>query len=162
MSITIKQPQQRISLHNFTGFTLVELIVVILLIGILSISIAPRFFGVASYEDRRAVDELLTALRHTQQMAMNRGGNIQIIINSGPNPNYVVQRTIIPIHLRSPDGAFPYNKRLPENIVINPSPTTIVFDSLGRPVPNVRTTFTVGAGAHQIQIEAETGYAHQI
>ena len=134
MSITIKQPLQRFSLHNFTGFTLVELIVVILLIGILSISIAPRFFTVGSYEDRRAVDELLTALRYTQQMAMNRGGNIQITINTGPNPNYTVQRTIAPIDLRSPDGIFPYNKPLPENITINPSPTVIVFDSIGRPV----------------------------
>ena len=152
------------SLHKYkfiqNGFTLVELIVVILIIGILSISIAPRFFGVADYEDRRAVDELLTALRHTQQMAMNRGGNIQIIINSGPNPNYIVQRTVAPIPLRSPDGTFPYNKNLPENIVIIPNPTIIVFDSLGRPVPNLQTIFDVGT--QQIQIEQETGYAHQI
>lgn len=142
------------------GFTLVELIVVILLIGILSISIAPRFFGVASYEDRRAVDELLTTIRHAQQMAMNRGGNIQIRINSGPNPNYIVSRTVAPINLHSPAGTFPYDKPLPNNIVIIPNPTIIVFDSLGRPVPNFQTIFDVGT--QQIQIERETGYAHQI
>lgn len=144
------------------GFTLVELVVVILIVGILSISIAPRFFGVSSYEDRRAVDELLTALRYAQQMAMTRGGNIQITINSGPNPNYVVQRTLAPVNLRSPDGTFPYDKSLPENIVITPSPTTIEFDSLGRPVPNTETTFSVGTGAYQIRIEQETGYAHRL
>ena len=70
------------SLKVFSGFTLVELIVVILITGILSISIAPRFFGVSAYEDRKAADELLTALRHTQQMAMNRGGDIQLVLTA--------------------------------------------------------------------------------
>ena len=159
MSVTIKQPQQRFSLHNFTGFTLVELIVVILLIGILSISIAPRFFGVAAYENRKATDELLSALRYSQQMAMTRGGNIELILTAN---NFTVQLSGGG-DLRSPDGLRPYTKNFPDNI--NPNPDTIRFNSLGQPISaagipiTVNTILTINGAANIITLRANTGYA---
>ena len=145
-----------------TGFTLVELIVVILITGILSISIAPRFFGVASYEDRRAVDELLTALRYTQQMAMNRGGNIQLVLTAN---DYTVELTD-GTQLRSPDGSRHVSCGTPicykkdfEGVTASISPAgPIIYDSLGRPGAG----YTIDIGSKRIQIEQETGYAHQI
>lgn len=134
------------------GFTLIELIVVILLIGILSISIAPRFFGVSSYEDRKASNELLSALRHTQQLAMNRGGNVQLILTAA---NLTVQLTD-GTPLRSPDGHIPYVKTFPTNVAVSPVPSTISYDTLGR--PNAGFTFTVGS--QTVIVEQETGYAH--
>ena len=159
MSVTIKQPQPRFSLHNFTGFTLVELIVVILLIGILSISIAPRFFGVAAYENRKATDELLSALRYSQQMAMTRGGNIELILTAN---NFTVQLSGGG-DLRSPDGLRPYTKNFPDNI--NPNPDTIRFNSLGQPISaagipiTVNTILTINGAANIITLRANTGYA---
>lgn len=136
------------------GFTLVELIVVILLIGILSISIAPRFFGVSAYEDRKAIDELLTALRHTQQMAMNRGGGIQLVLTAN---NFTVQRSGGG-NLRSPDGVTPYSKAFPDNVAVSSTPalpSTINYDRLGR----ANTGYTITVGSQTITIEQETGYA---
>ena len=142
------------------GFTLVELIVVILIIGILSVSIAPRFFGVSSYEDRKTVDDLLTTLRYTQQMAMNRGGNIRFILTSN---NYTVELTD-GTQLRSPDGLkhsscnaipFCYKKDLD---VASATTATIVYDRLGKPSSGL----TISIGSKQIRIEQETGYAHQL
>ena len=140
------------SLRKFIqqGFTLVELIVVILIVGILSVSIAPRFFAVASYQDRRAVDELLTALRHAQQMAMNRGGNIQLVLTAN---NFTVQLSGGGA-LRSPDGVMPYFKSFPDNVVVNPTPT-ITYNRLGRP----DSGHIITVGSQTITIEAETGYA---
>lgn len=145
-----------------TGFTLVELIVVILIIGILSISIAPRFFTISSYEERRALDELLTALRHTQQMAMNRGGNIRLVLTAN---DFTVELTD-GTQLRSPDGSrhstcvtpICYKKSF-EGVSASILPAgPIIYDGLGKP----NTGFTILIGSKQIQIEAETGYAHQI
>jgi len=158
MSITNIQRQSKQN-FSFHGFTLVELIVVILLIGILSISIAPRFFTVSSYQDRRAVDELLTALRYTQQMAMNRGGNIRLVLTAN---DYTVELTD-GTQLRSPDGSrhpscvtpICYKKDLEG---VSASAATIIYDSLGR--PNAGIIITVGS--KQIQVEQETGYAHQL
>lgn len=153
MSITNIQLQSKISFHDVTGFTLVELIVVILLIGILSISIAPRFFSVGNYQDRRAVDELLVALRYTQQMAMNRGGNIRLDLQ---NDSYTIELTDN-TPLRSPDGA-PYPKYFKG--VTSTTPNLIEYDPLGRRVPD--TQIDIKIGTKTIRIEQETGYAHQI
>jgi len=138
------------------GFTLVELIVVILLTGILSISIAPRFFAVASYESRKASDEFLSALRYTQQMAMNRGGDIQLVLTA---TNFTVQR-LGGGDLRSPDGLIPYTKPFPANVAISgtPLPATINYDRLGQP----NAGYLINIGTQQIQIEEVTGYAHRL
>jgi len=143
------------SLRKFIqqGFTLVELIVVILLIGILSISIAPRFFGVSSYEDRKAADELRTAFRHTQQLAMNRGGGVQLILTAS---NFTVQLTD-GTALQSPAGIKPYQIKFPSNVTAGPA-VTITYDGLGRPSTGATTTITLGS--QTVIIEQETGYAH--
>ncbi|MFK5915314.1 MAG: prepilin-type N-terminal cleavage/methylation domain-containing protein [Woeseiaceae bacterium] len=143
----------RKSSPNNLGFTLVELIVVILIVGILSASIAPRFFGVASYEDRKATDELLSALRYSQQLAMARGGNIQLNLQ---NDNYTIELTGGK-DLRSPDGS-PYPHFF--NGVTTSTPNIIVYDRLGRRVPN--NQLDINIGSKTIRIEQETGYAHQL
>lgn len=153
MSIINIQLKQNFTLRCISGFTLVELIVTILIVGILSISIAPRFFGVSAYEDRKAADELLAALRHTQQMAMNRGGGIQLVLTA---TNFTVQISgSPPTPLRSPDGLAAYVKTFPTNVVVSPLPT-ITYDRLGKP----NSGYTINIGTQKIQIEAETGYAH--
>jgi len=145
-------------IYKTSGFTLVELIVVILIVGILSVSIAPRFFGVTAYENRKVTDELLSALRYSQQMAMNRGGNIELVLTTN---NFTVQLSGGG-NLRSPDGLTPYTKEFPNNI--NPNPDTVRFNALGQPITlagvllTVDTTLTINA-TNTITIRANTGYA---
>ena len=50
---------------RFDGYTLVELVVVITIVGILSAYIAPRFWSQQTFSDRGYVDELAAALRST-------------------------------------------------------------------------------------------------
>lgn len=149
--------QQKLSYENQTiGFTLVELIVVILIIGILSISIAPRFFGVASYEERKATDEVLIALRYAQQMAMNRGGNIELVITAG---DYSIQVSGGAPVLRSPDG-IPYPKDF-EGVIATPD--TVRFNNLGQPINAINEPLTnnisLNIGENTITVQANTGYA---
>ena len=57
---------------NNKGFTLIELIVVIILIGILAVTVAPKFEGTAGYEAHTHRAQLISALRLTQQRAMQQ------------------------------------------------------------------------------------------
>lgn len=57
---------------NNKGFSLIELIVVIILISILAVSVAPKFDGTASYEAHTHRAQLISALRLTQQRAMQQ------------------------------------------------------------------------------------------
>lgn len=146
----------RTFLQQYSGFTLVELVVVILILGILSVSIAPRFFGVASYEERKATDEILLALRHTQQMSMNRGGNIELVITAN---NYSIQVSGGNPVLRSPEG-LPYPKDFDG---VNAIPSTVRFNTLGQPIDALGVSFTnnisLVIGTNIITIQANTGYA---
>jgi MSHA pilin protein MshC len=54
------------------GFTLVELVTVVLLISILAVSVAPKFDSTASYEAHTHRAQLIAALRLTQQRAMQQ------------------------------------------------------------------------------------------
>ncbi len=135
------------------GFTLIELVVVILLIGIIGFVAGPRFVKTNVFAERRAADEILSALRFTQQMAMARGGGIQLRLSAN---NYVVEETASGTPLQSPDRSGSYNKALPDGVTADAA--TIAFDGLGAPVPNADASLSIGSLS--ITVEADTGYAH--
>ena len=142
---------------NQDGFTFVELIVVILIVGILSVFIAPKFFADNDFKARGIADEIITAIRHAQRLSMTRGENHRIIITTS---NYTVEKFIastnISTPVRHPDGGVTFSKNFPPNIVTTPA--TIEFDQLGRPIPNSLVSITLAP--FTVTVEKETGYAH--
>ncbi|MBC5831643.1 pilus assembly FimT family protein [Vibrio metschnikovii] len=64
----------RPSLSRTLGFTLVELIVIVLLLGILSAYAASRYSGTSSVAALTTQQEILASLRLTQNRAMQRTG----------------------------------------------------------------------------------------
>ena len=62
-----------LSLTRSSGFSLVELIIIIIIIGILSAVALPRFFRPADFEARFAVDHLKIAMQYAQKRAVNGG-----------------------------------------------------------------------------------------
>lgn len=144
------------------GFTLVELIVVILLIGILSIFAAPKFVKDNTFKARGTADEIITSIRHAQRLAMTRGE--QYKINISPT-NYHVRKTDNTA-VRHPNGESQYlidtTNGLPTNII--QSTVNVEFNTLGQPVNSAGTLITndtdISIPPFTIRIEEETGYAH--
>jgi MSHA pilin protein MshC len=54
-----------------SGFSLVELVSVVVLIAILSVFIAPRLIGTSGYDEYVVRDQLISAIRFAQQRAMS-------------------------------------------------------------------------------------------
>lgn len=64
------------------GFTLVELIMVIVLISIISSVALPRFFSRNDFNERALFDDTLNAIRYAQKLAVATGCQTRFTVNS--------------------------------------------------------------------------------
>jgi len=156
------------SYHNL-GFTLVELILVIVLLGILSAVAAPRFFQRSSFDARVLFDDTLNALRYTQKIAVATGCQTQFVVtdnsysllkeqNCGdgdftadsdePNKNKIAN----PV-----SGAAAYQGEQ-ANISLSASRQNTTFTALGHTVESTDNVITIGH--RTITIIAATGFSY--
>jgi MSHA pilin protein MshC len=61
------------------GFTLIELVITLVLLGILSATALPKFFA-SSYQQQVFFDDTLAAVRYAQKLAVATGCNVQVSI----------------------------------------------------------------------------------
>lgn len=171
-----------------SGFTLIELVTVIIIVGILAVSVAPKFDGTASYEAHSHRAQLISALRLTQQRAMQQtdtsdGYCHQLIFDDDSTfSRYgVPDRVDCTVTTFSglvpewqPDATgFEVDNKYQVSFAIHgkTNPSAITFDSMGRPVSNANMANNCAGGCIinvqssietlKIQIESE-GYIHAI
>lgn len=149
------------------GFTLVELIVVLVVAGILAVVALLRFdtgqTTVGYHADRLARD-----IRHTQMLAVTWGRSLRMTtaatsyqvacVNAGPAPCNVSP-------VRDPAGGEPFTVPLQNGVTLSPA-TTLSFDFLGRPVSAAGAllatdvTFTLNGGGKPatVTVRSLTGF----
>jgi prepilin-type N-terminal cleavage/methylation domain-containing protein len=138
-----------------TGFTLVELVAVMLIIATLSALVLPRFLHREATEPAQA-DQLARMLRHAQALAMTQGRALVFDVVS-PTA-YAITDGAAPI--RDPAGELQsYNL---ENGVLITAGGDLRFDSLGRPVNGgslitTAQTWTLSGGA-SVTLQPLTGF----
>ena len=65
-----------------TGFTLIELVSVIVLLAILSVVALPRLGGMSVFEEKAFFGEVTNAFRYAQKLAQSTGCNVQVTTTS--------------------------------------------------------------------------------
>ena len=124
-----------------TGFTLVELVTSIVIIGILAAAIEPKFIGNQTFSERGYADEVAAALRYAQAVAVANGCGAAVTItaisyqalqpgNAQPTCGGGWTRTIVRVDGGTLTGT------APSGVTFNQA-TQIIFGPQGRIVSGV-------------------------
>lgn len=143
------------NMKNKNGFTLIELIVVIALLGILAIVAGSRLTDTATFNNRGNSDKVKFLLKIAQKAAMAQRRDVYVI-KSGSIINLCYTNT-------SPCPTAQILILNQQSFSVDTGNTTVTlpsvkFNSLG----NTGTTkLTVQVGNRNIYIEQESGYIHE-
>lgn len=152
------------------GFTLVELVVTMIIVGILAVIIMPRFSEQSTFDARSFADQTLAALRYAQKSAIAQRRRVCVAFSAANVQPATVTLRIEPNFtpnpadpcsspLSGPNGATPYTITAPDGIsfsTLTPNATANFFDPSGRPA--FGQTIQVSGTSSSITVEPETGY----
>ena len=155
--------------RSLAGFTLVELIVVIVLVGILSVVAMPRFFD-KTFEEAGFHDGVKAAVQHARRTAIasrrfvcvnvtvgtGSAGNVALfrdttspenVVSVGCTPSCVASASCSVLALPAPAQGCPSNQVCaPNGVSVETGSSSLIFDPLGRAV-----------GANKIVVVAAPG-----
>lgn len=141
------------------GFTLVELVVTLIVIGVLAAAMLPRFFDRADFDARAFLDQTAAALRYAQKAAIAQRRTVCVAFTAN-----AVTLTIRAAEgpgacdtpLAGPAGGSPYTVSASGAVGFSPVPAALGFDAEGRPGAGATITFSHTPAT--LTVTAETGY----
>ncbi|MDZ7938873.1 MAG: prepilin-type N-terminal cleavage/methylation domain-containing protein [Rhodoferax sp.] len=147
------------------GFTLIELIMVLVLLGVLAVFAAPRILNRNDFEARGFHDQTLGVLRFAQKTAIAQRRSVCVAFTANTITLTIANAEAIAacaVPLNGPTGLAVLTA--PANVTYTAAPANFRFDGLGQPLTGANTaaprTINVTNAAGTISVEAATGYVH--
>lgn len=182
LATVCKSQSPAVAASRQRGFTLVELVMVLVILGVLAVFALPRMLGSSDTAARGLHDSTLSYLRYAQKTAIAQRRTV------------CVSFTNTAVSLRIANAEASYNCASPSGVVLNGAdgkplasvsgaaytaatvngigclapPAAFSFDGLGQPVNSssgvaldAAQCIKVGNAANAITVEAATGYVHE-
>jgi MSHA pilin protein MshC len=141
------------------GFTLIELIMTMVIVGILAVVVAPRFLGTSVFQSRGFADQVQASLRYAQKEAIAQHQYVCAAFTTNSVTLWTGATAGCGTPLLSPTGG-QYKVNAPAGITFFTVPAGFSFNALGQPTPNSKQTVKINGASNNIIVEAETGYVH--
>lgn len=157
------------------GFTLIELIMVIVILGVLAVFAAPRVLVPKDFYERGFHDETLGYLRYAQKTAIAQRRTVCVVFSSN-SLTLTIASAAATLNcatagtLSGPKGTSPVvlNAKPGSGVAYNTTPALIDFNfnGLGQPITGLGVamasqTIQVVGVSQSITVEATTGYVHE-
>jgi MSHA pilin protein MshC len=138
------------------GFTLVELVAVVVIVGIVAAIAAPRFVDTVVFNERGYADEIAASLRYAQRVAIASECNVRFTVNAAAYSAAQPTGQCNPATgwgtpVQSPDRTLLTNAT-PAGVAVN----AVVFDFNGAGAL-VNPAGPVNVGAFVVSVNAATG-----
>lgn len=145
------------------GFTIVELVLAMALLGLVSAIAGPRFFSRNDVDERLFADEVTAVLRHGRRVAVASGCNVETRFSG--DVIRLAQQTacagaVYDVPVTDPgDGAANTQRTAPAGVSLSSDVDPLRFDALGRSLDSSAavTDVHVTVGTRAFLIVGETG-----
>ncbi len=156
------------------GFTLIELIMTMVVMGVLAAVAIPKIFDVSVFDARGFHDQTLAYLRFAQKTAVAQRRTVCVTFAISP-------KSTVTLSMATAAGTFDCAVSTPLAVPLGNStgtltaksgvgfatlPVSFNFDGLGQPISalgaaKATQTFQVSGASDTITVEAGTGYVHE-
>ena len=149
-----------------SGFTLVELITVMIIIGIMAVAVLPRFTNRQNFDTRGFFDQVKAAVQYARKAAIAERRNVCVVIagNTFTITQGLTFNAACSVPLKNPATGADFTNMSATStntssagITLTATSSPINFDAQGS--TTTASTVTVG-GTLSFVVEANTGYVH--